>query len=73
MSDDEEIAAPLPRGPGHRFAFYGDSCSGVPWALHIGAAAEEDCETRFEGALSVSVGEVGAMGLNWRIWTDVNL
>ncbi len=28
------IPALKPSGPGHQFAFYGDSCSGVPGALH---------------------------------------
>ncbi|MGK9231361.1 metallophosphoesterase [Inquilinus limosus] len=32
MSDS--IPALLPRGPGHQFVLYGDSCSGVPGALH---------------------------------------
>ncbi len=28
------IRALMPKGPGHQFVFYGDSCSGVPGALH---------------------------------------
>lgn len=32
MSDP--IPSLLPRGPGHHFVFYGDSCSGVPGAPH---------------------------------------
>lgn len=31
---DEPIPALLPRGAGHQFLIYGDSCSGVPGALH---------------------------------------
>lgn len=30
----EPIPALLPRGPGHQFVLYGDSCSGVPGAPH---------------------------------------
>ena len=28
------ITSLLPRGPGHRFVFYGDACSGIPDAPH---------------------------------------
>lgn len=31
---DQPIAAILPDGDGHQFVMYGDSCSGVPGALH---------------------------------------
>lgn len=31
---DTPIISLQPRGDGHQFAFYGDSCSGVPGALH---------------------------------------
>lgn len=31
---DEPIPALLPRGAGRQFLIYGDSCSGVPGALH---------------------------------------
>ena len=31
---NEPIPALLPRGPGHRFVVYGDSCSGIPGAPH---------------------------------------
>jgi Calcineurin-like phosphoesterase len=31
---DNSIPALLPRGAGHQFLLYGDSCSGVPGALH---------------------------------------
>jgi hypothetical protein len=34
MSSDDQIPSLLPRGPGHRFVVYGDSCSGVPGAPH---------------------------------------
>jgi len=33
MTKEKRVAL-TPRGPGHQFAFYGDSCSGVPGALH---------------------------------------
>lgn len=33
-STNNFIAALLPRGKGHQFLLYGDSCSGVPGALH---------------------------------------
>lgn len=32
--NDEPIAALLPRGSGHQFVLYGDSCSGIPGALN---------------------------------------
>ncbi|MEY9238637.1 hypothetical protein ABIF78_011018 [Bradyrhizobium japonicum] len=33
-SANNSIPALLPRGKGHQFLLYGDSCSGVPGALH---------------------------------------
>lgn len=36
----DRIRALLPRGPGRRFVFYGDSCSGVAGALHEGKLAK---------------------------------
>ncbi len=34
MTAGRPLAGLAPRGPGHRFVVYGDSCSGVPGALH---------------------------------------
>lgn len=34
MPEPAMIASLTPRGPGHQFVFYGDSCSGVPGAPH---------------------------------------
>lgn len=34
MADDTPIASLLPRGSGHQFVIYGDSCSGVPGGRH---------------------------------------
>ncbi|MEM7179216.1 MAG: hypothetical protein AAF503_16100 [Pseudomonadota bacterium] len=36
----DEIQGLRPVGPGHQFAFYGDSCSGVPGALHARKLAQ---------------------------------
>ncbi|MET4208317.1 hypothetical protein [Bradyrhizobium sp. LA2.1] len=33
-SANNSIPALLPRGKGHQFLLYGDSCSGVPGGLH---------------------------------------
>jgi hypothetical protein len=34
MSENKPVSALLPRGPGHQFVVYGDSCSGIPGAPH---------------------------------------
>lgn len=37
---DEPITALLPKSGGHEFVVYGDSCSGIPNALHERTFAE---------------------------------
>ena len=42
----DAIPALLPRGPGHQFVVYGDSCSGIPGAPHERSFAEVNAVVR---------------------------
>lgn len=77
----DSIAALLPRGPGHQFVVYGDSCSGVAGALHEKTFASVNAVVRrvepppqfilFLGdeiaGLSADADELRAQ---WRHWLD---
>lgn len=75
------LAALLPRGPGHQFVVYGDSCSGIAGAPHEKTFASVNAVVRrlepppqfiaFLGdevaGLSADAGELRAQ---WRYWLD---
>ena len=77
----DSIAALLPRGPGHQFVVYGDSCSGVAGALREKTFASVNAVVRrmepppqfilFLGdeiaGLSADADELRAQ---WRHWLD---
>ena len=75
------IPSLLPRGPGHRFVLYGDSCSGVPGALHEGTFAAVNAVLRrldpppefilFPGDEIIGLtADPEALRAQWRHWLD---
>ncbi|OWJ58077.1 metallophosphoesterase family protein [Inquilinus limosus] len=77
----DPIPALLPRGPGHQFALYGDSCSGVPGALHERNFAAVNAVLRrlvpqpefilFPGDEIVGLtADAEALRTQWRYWLD---
>ncbi len=83
MSGDA-IPAILPRGPGHRFAIYGDSCSGVPGAPHERTFAAVNAVLRrldprpdfilFPGDEIIGLTpDAAALRAQWRHWLDVEM
>ena len=71
----------LPRGPGHHFVVYGDSCSGVPGAPHektlaavntaIGALDPPPHFVLFTGdEIAGLTPEAAALRAQWRHWLD---
>src|SRR5271168_2750026 len=78
------IPALLPRGPGHQFVLYGDSCSGIPGAPHEQTFAQVNAVVArltppsdfviFTGdeiaGLTASADELHEQ---WRYWLDVEM
>ncbi|WP_267549775.1 metallophosphoesterase [Rhizobium rhizogenes] len=75
------IPSLLPRGPGHRFVLYGDSCSGVSGALHEGTFAAVNSVLRrldpppefilFPGDEIIGLtADPEALRAQWRHWLD---
>jgi len=78
------IAAIVPRGLGHQFVIYGDSCSGVPGAPHEETFAQVN---RIVARLTPSpqfivfpgdeiaglTGVADTLRAQWRYWTDVEM
>ncbi|NKB60547.1 MAG: hypothetical protein GKS00_29925 [Alphaproteobacteria bacterium] len=84
MKDPEHIPALTPRGPGHQFVFYGDSCSGVPNAPHEETfAAVNAVVDRLSPAPDFIVfpgdevigltADADALRAQWRHWLDVEM
>ncbi len=80
----EEIPALTPRGPGHQFVLYGDSCSGVPGAPHERAFATVNAVVSrlsprpdfivFPGDEVVGLTtDEDALRAQWRYWLDVEM
>jgi hypothetical protein len=76
------IAALLPRGPGHRFLVYDDSCSGVPGGRHEATFASVNWIARmlnpapdfaaFLGDEVISLtADADALRAQWRHWLEV--
>jgi hypothetical protein len=81
---DEPIPALQPRGPGHRFVVYGDSCSGVPGAPHEACFAAVNAVLRrivpppefilFPGDEVIGLTpDPDALRAQWRHWLDVEM
>lgn len=81
---DNSIMALLPRSSGHQFVMYGDSCSGVPGALHERTfAAVNDIVRRlspqpefilFPGDEIIGLTpDPAAMRAQWKHWLDVEM
>ncbi|MCB1386444.1 MAG: metallophosphoesterase [Nitratireductor sp.] len=79
-----EISALTPKGPGHQFLFYGDSCSGVPGALHertFRAVNEMVARLMPEPEFIVFPGDevigltndMAALRAQWRHWLDTEM
>lgn len=83
ISEDEDpIPALTPRGPGHQFVVYGDSCSGVPGAPHEATFAAVNAAVRRLSAPPEFIAFLGdeVIGLTqdeeqlktqWRHWLEV--
>lgn len=80
----EMIPSLLPRGGGHQFVLYGDSCSGVPNALHERTFASVNAVVRrlqpqpefilFPGDEIVGlVPDPEALRAQWRYWLDMEM
>jgi hypothetical protein len=78
------IPALLPRGKGHQFLLYGDSCSGVPGALHETTFASVNAVVRrlhpqpefilFPGDEIVGLTpDVEALRAQWRYWLETEM
>ncbi|GGJ29801.1 metallophosphoesterase family protein [Neoroseomonas lacus] len=81
---DEPIPALLPRGAGHHFLIYGDSCSGVPGAQHEQTFAAVNAVVRrlspqpdfilFPGDEVIGLTpDPAALRGQWRHWLDVEM
>lgn len=80
----DRIPALLPHGKGHQFVIYGDSCSGVPGALHEQTFAAVNGVIKrirpepefiiFPGDEIIGLTpERGALLAQWRHWLDVEM
>lgn len=78
------IPAILPRGKGHQFVLYGDSCSGVPGALHEKTFASVNAVVRrlepqpefilFPGDEIIGLTpDADALRAQWRHWLDTEM
>ncbi|WP_412535264.1 metallophosphoesterase family protein [Mesorhizobium sp. BAC0120] len=81
---DNSIPALLPRGEGHQFLLYGDSCSGVPGALHAKTFASVNAVVRrlepqpefilFPGDEIIGLTpDADALRAQWRYWFDTEM
>ena len=81
---DENIAALLPKPGGHQFVMYGDSCSGVPGALHERTFSEVNAVLRrltpqpefilFPGDEIIGLTpDPLALRAQWKHWLDVEM
>lgn len=77
----DAIPALLPRGPGHQFVVYGDSCSGIPGAPHERSFAEVNAVVRRltppPGFVVFTGDEIAGLSADpdvlrrqWRHWLD---
>ncbi|WP_139103106.1 metallophosphoesterase [Pararhodobacter sp. CCB-MM2] len=74
------IPALLPRGPGHQFVFYGDSCSGVPGAPHavthatvnrvVQRLAPPPAFIAYPGDEVIGLTDEAALRAQWAHWLD---
>lgn len=80
----DTILSLLPRGAGHQFLLYGDSCSGVPNALHERTFASVNAVVRrfrpqpefilFPGDEVIGlVPDAEALRAQWRYWLDTEM
>jgi hypothetical protein len=80
----DRIAALTPRGDGHQFVLYGDSCSGIPGALHERTFAQVNAVVArlspppdfiiFPGdEIAGLAADAGELRNQWRHWLDVEL
>lgn len=81
---DDSIPALLPRGKGHQFLLYGDSCSGVPGALHEKTFASVNAVVRrlkpqpefilFPGDEIIGLTpDAEALRAQWRYWSGTEM
>ncbi len=81
---DSLIPALLPRRSGHQFLLYGDSCSGVPGALHEKTFASVNAVVRrlhpqpefilFPGDEIIGLTpDAGSLRAQWRHWLDTEM
>lgn len=84
ISADNSIPALLPRGQGHQFLLYGDSCSGVPGGLHEKTFAQVNAVVRrlrpqpdfilFSGDEIIGLTpDPDALRAQWRYWWDTEM
>ncbi|RXT42332.1 metallophosphoesterase family protein [Bradyrhizobium betae] len=83
-SVNDSIPAILPRGKGHQFVLYGDSCSGVPGALHEKTFASVNAVVQrlkpqpefilFPGDEIIGLTpDADALRTQWRYWFDTEM
>lgn len=83
-SKNASIPALVPRGNGHQFVLYGDSCSGVPNAPHERTFASVNVVLRrltpqpefilFPGDEVIGLTtDADALRAQWRHWLDVEM
>ena len=83
-SVNNSISAILPRGTGHQFLLYGDSCSGVPCALHEQTFASVNAVVQrlrpqpefilFPGDEIIGLTpDADALRAQWRYWFDTEM
>ena len=81
---NNSISAILPRGAGHQFLLYGDSCSGVPGALHEQTFASVNAVVQrlrpqpefflFQGDEIIGLTpDANALRAQWRYWFDTEM
>jgi len=81
---NDSIPAILPRGKGHQFVLYGDSCSGVPGALHERTFASVNAVVQrlrpqpefilFPGDEIIGLTpDADALRAQWRYWFDTEM
>lgn len=82
--EGSSIQALTPRGPGHQFVFYGDSCSGVPGAPHEKTFAAVNTVVKqlspkpefiiFPGDEVIGLtADADILRAQWRHWLDVEM
>lgn len=84
MSNPRPLPALTPRGPGHQFALYGDSCSGVPGGRHEKAHARVNSIVRrlspapdfivYPGDEIIGLtGDPAELRRQWAHWLDIEM